>query len=279
MGNEIARRVPAHSVATTDPVALGKVLAESGYFADARQAAQAAVKVMAGSEIGLPPVASMTGIHIVKGKVSIGYTLIAALIRRHPDYDYAVTEHTDEVCEVVIYYKGETAGTSRFTMADAKVAKLVPAPPDSPWNKYKRNMLFARAVSNAAKWYSSDVFAGNPIYTPDELGAVVDGETGEVLRLPPQDVSGGVDDATTGEETQDAFDVRAFHAQLKAEFGANPVKAEYTSRGIERLSDIDNLTADQIRMSLTAAQDALRASAINGDDEGLDSGISDEGLE
>jgi hypothetical protein len=42
-------------------------------------------------------------------------------------------------------------------------------------------MLYARALSNGAKWYCPDVFGG-PIYTPDELGAVVDGETGELGR-------------------------------------------------------------------------------------------------
>jgi hypothetical protein len=30
-------------------------------------------------------------------------------------------------------------------------------------------MLYARALSNGAKWYCPDVFGG-PIYTPDELG-------------------------------------------------------------------------------------------------------------
>ena len=49
------------------------------------------------------------------------------------------------------------------------------------WRKYPRNMLFARAISNGARWYCPDLFGGSPVYTPDELGAEVDGETGEVL--------------------------------------------------------------------------------------------------
>jgi hypothetical protein len=44
-------------------------------------------------------------------------------------------------------------------------------------------MLFARAMSNGAKWHTPDVFAGNPVYTADELGATVDGETGEVISV------------------------------------------------------------------------------------------------
>jgi hypothetical protein len=43
-------------------------------------------------------------------------------------------------------------------------------------------MLFARAISNGAKFYCPDAFAGAPVYTPDELGAEIDPETGELWR-------------------------------------------------------------------------------------------------
>lgn len=201
MSTEIVKRPSGGT--SSDPVQLGQVLAQSGYFSDAKQAAQAAVKVMAGQEIGLPPVASMTGVYIVQGRVTIGANLMAALMRKHPDYDYRVTEHTPEACEIVVLYKDEKAGTSRFTIEDAKKANLVK---NGPWTQHPRNMLFARAISNAAKWYAPDVFAGNPVYTPDELGAEVDGETGEVVKLPPQDASGqavGITEAT--EAVKEAF--------------------------------------------------------------------------
>jgi hypothetical protein len=45
-------------------------------------------------------------------------------------------------------------------------------------------MYFSRALSNGAKWYCPDLSNG-PLYTPDELGLTVDGETGEVIN-PPQ---------------------------------------------------------------------------------------------
>ena len=49
--------------------------------------------------------------------------------------------------------------------------------------KWPKNMLFARALSNGAKWYCPDVFTTG-IYTPDEFGVEIDGETGEVLEAP-----------------------------------------------------------------------------------------------
>jgi hypothetical protein len=180
----------------SDPVALGQVLAGSGYFADARQAAQAAVKVMAGQELGLGPIASMTGIHIVQGKVTIGANLIAAMIRRSGRYTYRITQHTDEVCELVFFEAGQEIGRSAFSIEDARRAGLVKA--GSPWVSHPKNMLFARAISNGAKWHCPDVFTG-PIYTPDEFGVDVDPQTGEVLRpetLAPTGPSAGPTEPT-----------------------------------------------------------------------------------
>ena len=268
--------VPATSA---DPVALGKVLAQSGYFSDAKQAAQAAVKVMAGEEVGLGPIASMTNIHIVQGKVTIGANMIAALIRRHPDYDYEVTEHTDKVCSIKIIYKGKTAGVSTFSMEDAATAGLTKNP---TWKAHPRNMLFARAISNGAKWYAPDVSAGAPIYTPDELGAEVDGETLEVVALPAQDVRHTPDpgsprepivatpaDSVTESEPaeveqpaadvtgEDEFDPAAVTEMLKAEFGATVVKKAYTAAGIKKYADLTpdkaDEISDQLRMTAVAA--------------------------
>lgn len=174
-----------------DLMKLGAVLSQSGYFADARQEAQAVAKVLAGHELGIPPIAAMTGIHIVKGKVTLGANLIAAQIRRSTRYDYEVVEMTPESCQIrfVDIRGGEpvSLGVSQFTMDDAKAAGLVRS--DSPWQGHRRNMLFARAMSNGAKWYCPDVFAG-PVYTPDEMGASVDYETGEVIELESQATGG-----------------------------------------------------------------------------------------
>ena len=71
-------------------------------------------------------------------------------------------------------------GISTFTMKDAANAGLS----GDNWRKFSRNMLFARCISNGAKWYCPDL-SGGPLYTPDELGAQVDGETGEVIDATP----------------------------------------------------------------------------------------------
>jgi hypothetical protein len=173
-----ARRAAQQGVVVpSDPITLGNVLAASGFFADSREGAQAAVKVMAGQELGFGPIASMTGIYIVKGRVTLSANLMAAAIKRHPAYTFRVTEHTATVCTIDFYEDGEKIGTSSFSMDDAKTAGLTGS---ETYKKFPKNMLYARALSNGAKWYCPDVFGG-AIYTPDELGEEVDGETGEIL--------------------------------------------------------------------------------------------------
>src|SRR5690554_5026833 len=105
-----------------DLARLSGMLAQSGFFADAREAAQAGVKVLAGLEMGFGAFASMTGIHIIEGKPSIGANLMAAAVKRHPKYDYRVKTHTDTECVLSFYEDGEHVGDSSFTIEDAKRA-------------------------------------------------------------------------------------------------------------------------------------------------------------
>ena len=164
---------------------IARLLAASGYF-DAKgiseQAiAQVATKIMAGRELGIGPFAAVQGIHIINGRPAISANLIAAAIKASPKYDYRVLELSNEACEIEIFEringKLELIGKSRFTAADARAAGT------KNMQAFPRNMLFARAISNAARWYCPDLFSGNAVYVPEELGAVVDGE-GNVIELP-----------------------------------------------------------------------------------------------
>jgi hypothetical protein len=157
---------------------LGKVLAGSGFFADTRDAGQAIVKVLAGRELGLPAIASMTGIYIVKGRVAVSANLMAAAVKRTSKYNYRILEHTDKVCELAFWEDGKEVGRSRFTAEDAKRAGT------QNMDRFPRNMLFARAMSNGVKWFCADVFGG-PVYTPEEMGAKEDGD-GDVIEMPTQ---------------------------------------------------------------------------------------------
>lgn len=141
---------------------VAKAFAESGMFADTKSMAQALVKIQAGQEIGIPPFASMTGIHIIQGKPTIGAGLIASRVKGSGKYDYKVLEASETKCSIDFYQGKEKIGNSTFTIEDAKKALT------KNIEKFPKNMLFARAISNGVKWYCPDVFSG-PIYTPEEF--------------------------------------------------------------------------------------------------------------
>jgi hypothetical protein len=146
----------------TEIMSIGKAFAESGMFPDIKSAAQAIVKIQAGAELGIAPFAAMSGIHIISGKPTIGAGVMAAMVKASGKYNYRVTEQTDKVCSINFYEGAEMIGTSTFTIEDAKKAGT------KNTDKFPRNMLFARAMSNGVKWYTPDVFAG-PVYVPEEM--------------------------------------------------------------------------------------------------------------
>lgn len=197
---------------------LGKVFVESGYFSDTKAAAQAVVKMMAGRELNFGPIASMTGVYIVNGRVALSANLMAARIKSSGRYNYRVRSLDAAKCEIEFFERSGTAwesvGLSSFTMDDARKAGT------KNLDKFPRNMLFARAMSNGAKWYCADLFSGAPIYTPDELGAAVD-ENGEVIPVAvPSEVeigpkNGGNGHAGPSPEPAMPRDVTAWADSLK----------------------------------------------------------------
>lgn len=151
--------------ALKEPMALGDVFAQSGMFPDIKTKAQAAVKIMAGKELGLSAFESMASIYIVNGKLALTSKAMASLIKKSGKYDYAIDELTDEICKIT-FYKGDAnpIGQSTFTFKDAAKAGLVNK---DVWKNYPRNMLFARALSNGTRWYCPEVVFG--YYTVEEV--------------------------------------------------------------------------------------------------------------
>lgn len=239
MSTSLARIADAPP-AQIDVMQLGQVLSKSGYFADAKDAAQAVVKVLAGQELGIGPVAAMTGIFIVKGRVTMSANLIAAQIKRSGRYNYRVLRLDDSGCEIAFFEGGQEIGRSSFTEADAKSASLWGS--SDPWKKTPRNMLFARAISNGAKWYCPDIFAG-PVYTPDELNgpAVVD-------ELPPAPAANPitgevVEGAAFDPEREAALNEMRAAARRAKKAGADIALPDKAAVGVMSLDEIRNWTS------------------------------------
>jgi hypothetical protein len=176
---------------TTEIMSIGKAFAESGMFPDTKSAAQAIVKIQAGQEIGIPPFAAMSGIHIIQGKPTIGAGIMASIVKGSGKYDYRVVESTEKVCSIDFYQGKEKIGNSTFTIDDAKKALT------KNLDKFPKNMLFARAMSNGVKWYTPDVFSG-PVYVPEEMTApITEDAKAEVIEVEtPEQALHMIDEAT-----------------------------------------------------------------------------------
>jgi hypothetical protein len=157
--------------------------ARSGFFEDSREASQAFAKIVIGREYGMGPGESMLSLYLTKQK-KVGFmaSMIAARIKRSGIYDFrrswltrdtqtkAVVPMTDLAqkvvgCRLDFFEDGEFVGDSTFTDEDAARAGLTDK---DNYKAYPRNMFFARALTNGARWYCGEVFAGG-VHTPDEL--------------------------------------------------------------------------------------------------------------
>ena len=242
-----------------------KAMALSGYFNDAKDVSQAMVKVMAGAEIGLGPFASMSGIHIVKGKPTLGANLIATLIKNDGRYNYQVSELSDTACTIHFFEGDDMVGESRFTIDDAKKAGLLNNP---TWKNYPRNMLFARAISNGARWYTPGIFGGATIYTPDEMGVDTD-EDGYVIDVTPERTV----DTSTGEilegEVVEFDDLQS--ASTPQANGTQDVRAETSPQEqAKRPRPGQGTTPDGARQAAETKAALIAASQDGGDEPASD---------
>ena len=217
---------------------MSSMLASSGYFSDAKDAAQCGVKVIAGLAMGIDPFSAMTGIHIIKGKPTVGAGIMAAAIKRHPRYDYKVRELNAKSCKVEFFENSESCGISELTFAEATAAGLTNK---DNWKNHPKNMLFARCISNGVKFFCPDVFDA-PVYTPEEMGAEVDGD-GNVIDVMPQTQQivqeDSPIDAPVGVENNKRFRTLA----TKLSVTSTQVKAVAQSMGLP--TDVTKLTPNQ----------------------------------
>lgn len=217
---------------------LGKVFAESGMFPNVRKAAEAVVKIIAGREFGLGPMAAMNGIHMVDGKPTLAANLIAGQIKRHPRYDYKVIRRDETGCELEFFEKAfddksYSIGRMTFEKKDAERAGLLGK---QNWKKYPRDMYFARCLTAGARTYCPDVLGGSPIYTAEELGA--DENAPQAPIKPVSDPS--VDDLKYG------VDPEVTDAEIVPEKPGEEIVNDITLEGLRKTIGASGKTDDQV---------------------------------
>lgn len=195
---------------------LGKLFAESGMFSDIKTMAQAVVKIQAGQEIGIPPFASMTGIHIIQGKPCLGAGLIASRVKASGKYDYRVLEQSDKLCSIEFFQNNESIGISTFTYEDGKKAGT------KNLDKFPKNMLFARCISNGVKWYCPDVF-NTSVYVPEEMdfNNIISSESKITNIRPNLDINNDLDMIQELKEARNKTELKDLSAKYKGQYKTN----------------------------------------------------------
>lgn len=134
-------------------------------------------------DLGVDLTTAIREFHVVEGKVTLSPKVKLAMVRRQglgrvwPDPHNSDEEAT---WYAVRYDYGEDQVFAfTFTMADAKRAKLTDKGEKSAWSTYPQRMLSWRALGYLLDDVFSEVGAG--LYSPDEMGAVVDDDGRAVL--------------------------------------------------------------------------------------------------
>ena len=240
-----------------------KAMAGSGFFSDTRQVSQAIVKIMAGAELGVGAFASMTGVNIIQGKPAFSANLMAAAVKRSGRYNYIVTTMTEKECSIEFMEKFDgkwrTSGVSTFTLEDAKKAGT------KNLDKFARNMLFARAMSNGVRWYCPDVMNGAPAYTPEEMGADVD-QDGNVITVEAEDIviqKQAITEPVTVEEQQVTVEEQLEIVEAEAEAETEKEGFDWSQPvTIESASSLFSKSAGKLYCDLTIGELSKRFNAL-----------------
>jgi hypothetical protein len=136
---------------------------------------KAIVVALAGKELGLSPMAALTGIYVVNGMYALrGATMLRLIYERIPGARITVLtppEKADRECVVEMARPNSKPQVFRFTLEDAKKAGYSSK---ATWQQHTATMLRWAAIRTGARIVFADAIAG--CYMEDELEEAQVGE-------------------------------------------------------------------------------------------------------
>lgn len=118
----------------------------------------AAVAIMTGSELGLGPMASLRGFHVMNGKLVASAGLITGQAFSHAKCEYfSCLEASDKRVTYETKRTGSDPSRRTYTIEDAQRAGLTRNP---TWKRYPQAMLQARCASSLAREVYPDAVSG-----------------------------------------------------------------------------------------------------------------------
>ncbi len=146
---------------------LAEILSKSTLLPDALKgkAADVVVSILAGQELGMPPMASIRGVHVVQGKPVLAADTMMGLVLASGLAEYFSQV---EATATSVTFETKRKGAPKpqrvtWTFEDAKRAGIY----KNVWLTYPRQMLAARCKAELARAVYPDILAG--VYDPDEI--------------------------------------------------------------------------------------------------------------
>jgi hypothetical protein len=148
-------------------LALSKTLAASQLVPEIMRGKEANVlfAILTGKELGLAPMASIRGIHVIKGKPSLAADTMVAVALSHPLCEYfTLIEETETQCTYETKRRNNAAPSRyTYTLQDQITAKLT----EDNHKNHPKAMRRARCKSILARDTYPDLLAG--IYAMEEF--------------------------------------------------------------------------------------------------------------
>lgn len=149
---------------------MAQVLSSSSLLPDALRGkpGDVAIVLMQGKELGLQPMQSLRGIHVIKGRATLAADLLGALVQRSPICEYLTLLASDENSAT---YEAKRKGSPKpiqmtYTFKDAEKAGLTAK---DNWRNYRPQMIRARGLSAICRAVFPDLVYG--VYVHGEIPA------------------------------------------------------------------------------------------------------------
>jgi hypothetical protein len=127
--------------------------------------------VQLGSELGLAPMQSIQNIAVIGSRPAVFGDAMLALVQAHPDCMDVIESEEGDTAVCTVKRRGRTPVVRRFSVEDAKLAKLWGKA--GPWQQYPARMCQMRARGFALRDSFPDVLKGARDI-PTHTGATID---------------------------------------------------------------------------------------------------------
>lgn len=250
------------------------------------KAIEATAAILAGTEVGLSPMAALRAFDIIQGQAAPKAITLRAIVQSH-GHDMVLVESTETRCRM----KGRRRGTDDWQMVSWTIdrARNLGLTSKDQWKKQPGTMLVARATGELARLVASDAILGIG-YSSEELS---DGagfaDVGDEADMPtptptrrmsrkPAPKETAVDELATepdpeqdGDGITDTQRRALFAAFTRAGFDTDARSAEGREARLDYLTNIlarqVESTNDLTRAEASTALDALAADADAPPDE------------